>query len=69
MVPLPLIECNLFANSDLLSFKGYNLLIEKNDVKSRMGFYIRNEISYIRRNELEGLNNGIIESKKNLANF
>ena len=35
-------------NIDLLSFKGYSLLVEKNDVKSRAGMYIKNGIKYSR---------------------
>ena len=44
----------------LLSFKGYNLITEKNNVKSRTGLYIKNGINYSRRSDLEGLNNGLI---------
>ena len=47
-------------NHELLSFKGYNLIVEKNEVKSRLGFYIKDGIDYTRRCELEVLNSGII---------
>ena len=52
-------EIDLKPNIDknLLSFGGYSLEIESNDVKARAGIYVKNGIEYIRRNELEGLNN------------
>ena len=51
-------EIDLKPNIDknLLSFGGYSLEIESNDVKARAGIYVKNGIEYIRRNELEGLN-------------
>ena len=36
-------------DSTLLSFKGYNLITENNDVKSRTGMYIRNGVKYTRQ--------------------
>ena len=52
------IEVASDCDSSLLSFKGYNLLTEKNDVKSRTGIYVRNGIKFTRKCELEGLNSG-----------
>ena len=55
-------EIDLPAGYDenILTFKGYSLITENNDVKQRTGIYIRNGINYIRRSELEGQNNGLI---------
>ena len=47
-------------NHELLSFRGHTLIVEKNDVKSRLGMYIKDGINYTRRSELEGANNGLI---------
>ena len=47
-------------NHELLAFKGYNLLIEKNDTKSRMAMYVKNGINYVRRDDLEGHGNGLV---------
>ena len=41
---------------ELLTFKGYNYENENNDLKSRCGIYIKNNISYIRRHDLENKN-------------
>ena len=54
------IDIPLGYNCNLLSFKGYNLITENNNVKSRTGLYIKNGIDYSRRSDLEGLNNGLI---------
>ena len=47
-------EIDLPAGYDenLLTFKGYSLITENNNVKQRTGIYIRNGINYIRRSEL-----------------
>ena len=45
---------------NLLSFKGYNLITENNQVKPRVGMYIKNEIKYTRKIELEGLDSGLV---------
>ena len=47
-------------NIKLLSFKGYELITERNRYKMRTGMYIRNEIKYTRQSTLEGTNNGLI---------
>ena len=47
-------------DTSILSFKGYELLTENNDVKMRTGVYIRNGMNYTRQSELEGLNNGLV---------
>ena len=61
-------EIDLKPNIDknLLSFGGYSLEIESNDVKARAGIYVKNGIEYLRRNELEGLNNGLVIIDLNL---
>ena len=43
-----------------LSFKGYNLLTECNEIKSRTGIYIKNGIKFTRKTELEGSNTGLV---------
>ena len=55
-------EIDLPAGYDenFLTFKGYSLITENNNVKQRTGIYIQNGINYIRRSELEGQNNGLI---------
>ena len=47
-------DCNL------LTFAGYKIEIEKNDSKSRAGIYIKNEIKYRRRPDLEDSNAGLV---------
>ena len=44
-------------DTTILSFKGYELLTENNDVKMRTGVYIRNGMNYSRQSALEGVNN------------
>ena len=53
-------EIEALYDSDLLSFMGYNLEIEINNTKSRVGAYVRHEIKYKRRIELEGQNSHIV---------
>ena len=36
-------------DANLLSFRGFNLITENNNVKSRLGVYIRNGIEYTRK--------------------
>ena len=52
----------------LLSFNGYSLLAELNDVKSRAGIYVKNGIDYVRRADLELRNNGKIVLDINMKN-
>ena len=47
-------------DTNILTSKNYELLVEKNVYKSRTAFYIRNGIKYSRRMELEGINSGMI---------
>ena len=54
------IDISVGYNHELLAFKGYNLLIEKNKVKSRMGMYVKNGINFVRKTELEGEGNGLL---------
>ena len=39
--------------TSLLTFSGFNFECESNDLKSRCGIYIANNISYVRRNNIE----------------
>ena len=41
---------------DLLTFRGYNYENENNQFKSRCGIYVSNNITYLRRNDLESIN-------------
>ena len=54
------IELEASFDSNMLRFKGYDLEIEKNSVKSRVGMYVKREIQYIRRADLEGVDSHII---------
>ena len=54
------IELSPDCDHKLLSFNGYSLLAELNDVKSRAGIYVKNGIDYVRRADLELRNNGMI---------
>ena len=47
-------------NSDLLSEKDYKIEIEKNNFKSRSAIVIKNNISYQRRQDIEGQDLGIV---------
>ena len=47
-------------NTDLLTFRGYGLITENNNMKKRTGMYIRNEIDYNRKEELEGNGSGLV---------
>ena len=40
------IEINKDYDYEILSFRGYSLLIESNDLKSRSGIYVKNGIDY-----------------------
>ena len=42
---------------ELLNIPGYTLEMERNNTKIRVATYIKNSIKYIRRCDLEGLNN------------
>ena len=51
-------ECEVTGNIEekYLSIKNFKLKLEENDVKKRAGFYINNQINYIRRKDLETKN-------------
>ena len=38
----------------------YNLELEENSTKSRVGFYVSKSLSYVRRSELEGVDSNIV---------
>ena len=44
----------------ILTSREFNFEAETNDIKSRTGMYIRNNVNYVRRKDLEGSNNGIL---------
>ena len=54
------VEINPDFDGEILSFNGDSLLIEANDVKSRTGIYVKNGMGFVRRDDLEQRNNGII---------
>ena len=45
---------------ELLTFRGYKFENETNDIKSRCGMYVQNDISYERRSDLESNNMHLI---------
>ena len=45
---------------DILSFKGYSLEVETNTIKSRCCTYVRGGIPYVRRSDIEGIDNNIV---------
>ena len=47
-------EIKFNLNHELLSFPGYTIETEKNSMNSRVAVYIKNNIKYLRRKELEG---------------
>ena len=47
-------------NHEELSNANYNLELETNSVKSRVGYYISKSVSYVRRFDLEGTDSNII---------
>ena len=55
-------ECEIKKdyNKDILSFKNYNIEVENNSTKSRCCTYIRDNIQYKRREDLEGIDNNIV---------
>ena len=54
------IELENGYSADLLSFPNYRLEVESNVVKSRVGVYISNNVQYVRRQDLEGMNAHLI---------
>ena len=56
---------------ELLTFRNFNYENEMNDLKSRCGIYVRNNVSYVRRTDLEVKNMHIviidINNTKNIA--
>ena len=45
---------------ELLTFRNFNYENEMNDLKSRCGIYVRNNVSYVRRTDLEVKNMHIV---------
>ena len=54
------VELESGFNSSLLEFRGYNLEVENNSLKSRTAIYIKNGIRYNRRSDLEGNNSHLV---------
>ena len=46
--------------TNILSFSGYNYESEENSIKGRTGIYIKNNISYKRRKDLEGVDSHLV---------
>ena len=46
-------------DTNLLTFRGYNLYLEKNTIKSRCSVYVKNDSKHQRRVELEGDAHGL----------
>ena len=57
-----ILECEIRKdyNKDILSFRNYNIEVENNSLKSRCCTYIKDNIQYKRREDLEGLDNNIV---------
>ena len=53
-------ELNKNLDHNLLSFPGFCYESETNDIISRVGIYIKNDINFVRKTELEGINQHII---------
>ena len=65
-------EVDIEANypKEILSSKDYKLECEDNEKKSRTGIYVKNNIDYVRKTDLEGVNNGlVIIDFKSLKNY
>ena len=45
---------------DILTFPGFNLELEKNDLKARVGVYLSTTVKYKRCDDLEGQNGNLI---------
>jgi exonuclease III len=46
--------------SQLMTFPGFSIEVEKNDTKSRVAMLIKSEINYTRCSELEGTNSNLM---------
>ena len=53
-------EIDILYPINILSFSGYNYESEVNSIKARTGIYIKNNVSYKRRNDLEGVDSHMI---------
>ena len=54
------IEINSTIDLKELESSGFNLEIENNSEKSRVGFYISKRISYKRKSDLEGIDSNLV---------
>ena len=55
-------ECEIRKDypKDLLTFRNFNIEIEQNTVKARCCIYIKDNVSYTRREDLEGTDNNLV---------
>ena len=66
-------ECDIKKDypANILTFKNFNLEVEKNSIKARCCTYIRGGVPYVRRDDLEGMDNNlvIIQMKTNTQSY
>ena len=59
-----MLQCQILVINNLkhdeLRIANYSLELEKNSLKSRVGFYITKSVSYVRRYDLEGTDSNMI---------
>ena len=48
------------CDSNLLTFPGYNLEVEKNSTKARVGMFVKNEIKYKKIQNMEGVDSHLL---------
>ena len=53
-------EVTKMLSHDELGIRNYSLEMEKNSVKSRVGFYIAKTVNFIRRQDLEGCDSNLV---------
>ena len=66
-------ECDIKKDypANILTFKNFNLEVEKNSIKARCCTYVRGGVPYVRRDDLEGMDNNlvIIQMKTNTQSY
>ena len=53
-------EVEKHLNPVSLAINGYELELEMNNLKARTGIYVKNNMQYKRRNDLEGVNSNLV---------
>ena len=53
-------EVEKHFNPVSLAINGYELELEINNLKARTGIYVKNNMQYKRRNDLEGVNSNLV---------